>query len=139
MSGLSGHDGAEPTGHTVDSERDSGQKRGTLRRSKPSRFASLGVVVLILTTACATPTLTGNTVTKEVALKPVTTVSINDGTLRIRQGTPTSLTVRTDKAVERYLVTRQKDGALELGVPDNSDIRSYALRPFQPTRRSNSP
>ncbi len=62
-----------------------------------------------------------------MALNPVTKVSINDGTLRIVQGSPTRLTVRTDRAVKKYLVTRQKDGALELGVPDDSDIRSYVL------------
>jgi len=84
-------------------------------------------VVLVLTSACSTPRLTGQIVSHDVALKPVTTVSINDGALRIVQGSPTRLTVRSDKAVTKYLVTRQKDGVLELGVPDDSDIRSYVF------------
>jgi hypothetical protein len=38
--------------------------------------------------------------------------------------------VRTDRAVDRYLVIRQKGGDLQLGVPDDSDIRSYVLPPM---------
>jgi hypothetical protein len=93
-------------------------------------LASLGVALLLFSSACSAPKLTGETVSKEMALKPVSTVSMNGGTLRIRQGSPTRVIVRTDKAVERYLVTRQKGGVLELGVPDDSDIRAYVLPPM---------
>ena len=92
---------------------------------KTLSLVALGVAALMLSSACSAPKLTGQIVSDDTALKPVTKVSINDGTLRIVQGSPTRLTVRTDRAVKKYLVTRQKDGDLELGLPDDSDVRAY--------------
>jgi hypothetical protein len=93
-------------------------------------LASVGIVTIIVLSACSAPKLTGQSVSRTVALKPVSTVGVNGGTLRIRQGSPTSLVVHTDKAVDRYLVVRQKGGDLQLGVPDDSDLRSYVLPPM---------
>jgi hypothetical protein len=95
----------------------------------------VGATALLLLSACASPKLSGEIVSKDVTLQAVKTVRINGGSLRIRQGSPTSLTVRTDRAVQRYVVARQKDGVLELGVPDDSDVRAYVL----PAMPKNSP
>jgi hypothetical protein len=92
--------------------------------------AALCAAIFLPTTSCGSPKLTGTSSTKTVALGPVTQVHINYGTLRIRQGTPSSLTIRADKSVMRYVVARHKGSALDLGVPDDADIRSYVLPPM---------
>jgi len=99
--------------------------------SRTDRLALAALMtVLLIAPGCASPKLTGETTSKTLPLKPVSTVSMNEGTLRIRQGSPTSLLVRTDKSLTRYLVVHQDDGTLELGVPDDADLRSYIFAPM---------
>jgi hypothetical protein len=102
----------------------------TLRFDRQYAFVALLLVVALATTGCSSPRLTGKTVTREVSLRPVTEVDINGGALHIRRGSPTSLVVRSDRAVARYVVARQRDGVLFLGIPDDADIRSYVYPPM---------
>ena len=82
--------------------------------------------------ACTAAKPTEGSVVKTIPLRPVREVRINGGILRVRQGTPGSLTVRADNSAKRYVVAKQDGDVLELGVPDDSDIRSYVLPALPP-------
>lgn len=72
-----------------------------------------------------------------VDVRGVDDVSCGYGTLRIRQGSPASLTVRADDDLRPHLMARKSGRSLELGLADDADPRvllySFGLMPKPPT------
>lgn len=103
--------------------------------AKSSLVGAIGAAALIGLVACSVVRPAQGDGVRTIPLRPVREVRINGGALEIRQGAQSSLTVRAGESAKRYVVAKQDGDVVELGVPDDSNIRSYMLPPVPPDAR----